>query len=93
MLTDFPTGFGFDPTVMGQRKSSYIAGGRRSSRTPRATVRTAPLPVILVDDELVPIDPQREEAAPHDSVAQSPFLTTALVGLMLAGAGYFVGFR
>ena len=39
MLTDFPKGFGFDPTVMGAQKLGYIGGSRKFSRLSRPTAR------------------------------------------------------
>ncbi|BDA86028.1 hypothetical protein Sa4125_35700 [Aureimonas sp. SA4125] len=92
MLTDFPRGFGFDPTVMGERAAGYVAG-RRSRLAPGMTM-TPVLPVVLVDDELLPVNPQDEsDNAPAERTSQSPVVTAALVGVLLAGAGYFVGFH
>jgi hypothetical protein len=78
--------------MMGQRRPDHLTG-QRSLRSQRSGLRAAPLPVVLVQDELVPVDPHREmESAARAPVQQSPFLTTALVGILLAGASYFVGF-
>jgi hypothetical protein len=93
MLTGFPKGFGFDPTVMGESSVGYIAGRSRLARL-QADPRRTRLPVVLVADELLPVDPQQEaDAAPSGSGTQSPFLATALVGLLLASVGYFMGFN
>lgn len=92
MLADFPKGFGFDPTVMGERKQSYIAGRRRTATPLRSDARHTALPVVIVADELMSLDPQPDTPSPAP-LTQSPLITTVLVGFLLAGAGYFVGFN
>ena len=102
MLMDFPQGFGFDPTVAGVNAGrSVAAAGRKSSRlahrrepilNSRKMQAPPQLPVVLVRGELVSTENQ-EDGFDSPLSTPSPFLTTALVGFILAGAGYFVGFH
>ena len=96
MLVDFPQGFGYDPTVIGAsgRKSGEVPGMSGLGFASRTHIEASPLPIILVADELLPIDPQHDaDQASYSDTGQSPFLTTAVIGFILAGAGYFVGFH
>ena len=95
MLMEFPQGFGFDPTFVGASNCDSGTVDRTNKlQRARSKPEALPLPVVLVADELIAIDPRQEpEPVFHQPLAPSPFLTTAVVGFLLAGAGYFVGFH